>query len=99
MWSPDGTRITFGSDREGGNKLNIFAMNADGSQQEQLTHFEAPDEAGDTNWSSDGKKIAFEFDIDGMKQSNPNAYAEVWTMNPDGSGEHNRQRGTTDEHR
>jgi TolB protein len=87
VWSPGGNRITFGSDREGGNKLNIFAMNADGSQLEQLTHFDPPYEAGDTNWSSDGKKIAFEWDINGMKQSDPNAYAEVWTMNPDGSGE------------
>jgi Tol biopolymer transport system component len=87
VWSPDGTRISFGSDREGGNRLNIFLMNADGSQQRQLTHFDVPYEAGDTNWSSDGKKITFEYDIDGMKQSNPNAYAEVWTMNPDGSGE------------
>jgi Tol biopolymer transport system component len=87
VWSPDGTRITFGSDREGGNKLNIFAMNRDGSQQEQLTHFDVPFEAGDTNWSSDGKKITFEYDVDGMKQSDPNAYAEVWTMNPDGNDE------------
>jgi TolB protein len=87
VWSPDGTRITFGSDREGGNKLNIFKMNADGSRQEQLTHFDVPYESGDTNWSSDGEKIAFEYDINGMKQSDPSAYAEVWTMNPDGSGE------------
>jgi TolB protein len=87
VWSPNGARITFGSDREGGNKLNIFAMNADGSQLEQLTHFDPPYEAGDTNWSSDGKKIAFEWDINGMKQSDPNAYAEVWTMNPDGTEE------------
>jgi TolB protein len=87
VWSPDGTRITFGSDREGGNKVNIFAMNPDGSQVQQLTHFDVPYEAGDTNWSRDGKKIAFEHDINGMKQSNPNAYAEVWTMNADGSGE------------
>ena len=85
-WSPDGTRISFGSDREGGNKLNIFAMNADGSHLQQLTHFDAPYEAGDTNWSSDGKKIVFQYDIGGMKQSDPNAYAEVWTMNADGSG-------------
>jgi Tol biopolymer transport system component len=87
VWSPGGTRITFGSDREGGNKLNVFTMHADGSQQEQLTNFGVPYEAGDTNWSSDGKKIAFEWDIDGMKQSNPNAYAVVWTMNSDGSGQ------------
>ncbi len=87
VWSPNGKRITFGSDREGDGKLNIFAMNADGSGQAQLTHFRVPDEAGDTNWSSDGTSIAFEFDIGGMKQSNPKAFAEVWTMNADGSDE------------
>jgi Tol biopolymer transport system component len=87
VWSPDGARISFGSDREGGNRLNIFLMNADGSRQEQLTHVGVPFETGDTNWSGDGQKIAFEYDINGMKQSDPNAYAEVWTMNPDGSGE------------
>jgi hypothetical protein len=32
------------------------------------------------------QKIAFEWDINGMKQSNPNAYAEVWIMK-DGGGE------------
>jgi Tol biopolymer transport system component len=87
VWSPDGTRISFGSDREGGGLLNIFLMNADGTGTVQLTHFNVPDEAGDTNWSSDGRKITFEYDIDGMKQSNPTAYAEVWTMNADGSGQ------------
>jgi Tol biopolymer transport system component len=91
VWSPDGSRITFGSDREGGNKLNIFVMNADGTGALQLTHFDVPYEAGDTNWSSDGKKIAFEYDASGMKQSDPNAYAEVWTMDADGSGETSSQ--------
>jgi len=85
VWSPDGSRISFGSDREGRGQVNVFAMNADGSRQVQLTHFGVPYEAGDTNWSSDGKKIAFERDINGMQQSNPTAYAEVWTMNADGS--------------
>lgn len=89
VWSPDGTIITFGSDREGGGKLNIFSMNADGGNVVQLTHFLAPYEAGDTNWSSDGKKIAFELDINGDKQSNPAAFAQVWTMNPDGSDQTN----------
>ena len=85
VWSPDGSRITFGSSREGGNSVNIFSMNADGSHVTQLTHFAPPIEAGDTNWSSDGKQIAFEYDINGMRQSDPNAHAEVWTMNADGS--------------
>ena len=85
VWSPDGMRITFGSDREGGGKLNVFLMNADGGQQTQLTHFDVPDEAGDTSWSGDGRKIAFEYDVDGMQQSSPTAFAQVWTMNSDGS--------------
>lgn len=84
-WSPDGSRISFGSDREGNDRVNIFSMNADGTGLTQLTHFVAPFEAGDTSWSSDGTKIAFEFDIGGKKQSDPEAYAQVWTMNADGS--------------
>ena len=38
VWSPDGSRISFGSDREGGGKLNIFTMKADADVQ-QITHF------------------------------------------------------------
>ncbi len=85
VWSPDGSQISFGSDREGNGKLNIFVMNADGSNVQQLTHFLVPVESGDTHWSPDGKKIAFEYDINGHLQSDPNAYAEVWIMNADGS--------------
>lgn len=85
VWSPDGKQISFGSDMEGNNKLNIFVMNADGTNMRQLTHFDVPYESGDTNWSSDGTEIIFEWDVNGKKQSDPNAYAEVWTMNADGS--------------
>ncbi len=84
-WSPDGTKISFGSDREGNNKLNIYTMNAGGSNVFQITHLNVPYESGDTSWSSDGTKIAFEWDISGNKQSDPNAYAEVWTVGADGS--------------
>ena len=84
VWSPDGSLISFGSDREGGDKVNIFIMRADGSEVTQLTHFDASYEAGDTSWSRDGKQIAFEYDINGKKQSDPNAFAEIWTMNADG---------------
>jgi len=85
-WSPDGTKISFGSDRNGGN-VNIFVMNADGSNVQQLTTFTEPQESGDTDWSLDGTKLAFEWDIGGDRQSNPDAYAEVWTMNSDGTNQ------------
>jgi TolB protein len=86
-WSPDGKQISFGSDRERNGKLNIFIMNADGSNTRQLTQFNMPYESGDTNWSADGTKIIFEYDIDGKLQSDPDAYAEVWTINADGTNQ------------
>ena len=54
-WSPDGAEIMFSSDRSGG--LNLWVMNADGSDPKALT------DAGekDTNsgaWSQDGEWIA-----------------------------------------
>jgi len=85
-WSPDGTRISFGSDREGDGRLNIFTMKPDGSDVRQITHFAPPREAGDTSWSPDGKTIAFEMDIGGKGQSDPNVPAEVWLVPSDGSG-------------
>jgi TolB protein len=85
VWSPDGRYISFGSNREGNGKLNIFIMHRDGSQVTQLTHFQVPIESGDTNWSSDEKKITFEYDLNGHLQSDPDAFAEVWIMNVDGS--------------
>lgn len=37
VWSPDGTRIAFVSNRDGGN-IEIYVMNADGSEQRRVTH-------------------------------------------------------------
>jgi Tol biopolymer transport system component len=36
-WSPDGTKIVFHSNRDGGNNYNIYVMNADGTNQTRLT--------------------------------------------------------------
>lgn len=53
-WSPDGSKIAWESDREGGN-FQIFVMNADGSDVKQLT----TDGGLAPRWSPDGKLIAY----------------------------------------
>jgi Tol biopolymer transport system component len=55
VWSPDGKRIAFCSNRFG--NMDIFVMNADGRGVQRLTD----DEANDTGpiWSPDGTQIAF----------------------------------------
>ena len=84
-WSHDGSKISFGSDREGGGLLNFYTMNPDGSGVAQITHFPLGQESGDTSWSRDDKFIAFEWDVNGKKQSDPDAHAEVWIVGADGS--------------
>jgi dipeptidyl aminopeptidase/acylaminoacyl peptidase len=55
VWSPDGKRIAFLSDRDGTTQLH--ALWVDTREVAQLTHLErAP---GSLQWSPDGKKIAF----------------------------------------
>jgi len=73
VWSPDGTRIAFYSDRS--DNRDIWVMNADGSDQKQLT----TDPADDARpaWSPDGKRLAFDSDRSGKH--------DIWVMNADGS--------------
>ncbi len=74
LWSPDGTRIAFQGYRDG--NIEIFIMNADGSDVRRVTNDPGIDLPG--SWSPDGTKIAFVSNRDGNR--------EVYTTNVDGSG-------------
>lgn len=72
-WSPDGTKIAFGSD-EGG-VPRIYTMSADGSDRKRLTD----GEDFYPSWSPDGQKIAFDRGQEGK--------VGIWVVNADGTGE------------
>ena len=55
-WSPDGTKIAFTSDREGGTSY-VYVMNADGSGAERLSAGASAEH--DPAWSPDGGYVAF----------------------------------------
>ncbi|MEN6478482.1 MAG: hypothetical protein ABFD20_02445 [Anaerolineales bacterium] len=55
VWSPDGKRIAFVSDRDGNRE--VYVMSADGSSQLNLTR--NPAEDWNPCWSPDGQQIAF----------------------------------------
>jgi Tol biopolymer transport system component len=80
VWSPDGQKIAFLSDRDG--NLEVYVMNADGGGQRNLTRNPAADRPA--AWSPDGQKIAFTSDRDGN--------GEIYVMNADGSGQRNLTR-------
>jgi D-alanyl-D-alanine carboxypeptidase len=64
-WSPDGSRIAFGSDRDG--NAEIYVMSADGSNQVNVTN--APSGDFGASWSPDGSQIAFFSDRSGPTRS------------------------------
>lgn len=73
-WSPDGSRIVFQTNRDG--NYEIYVMNADGSNQRNLTNNPATDQF--PAWSLDGQSIVFMTDRDGNR--------EIYRMSQDGSG-------------
>jgi Tol biopolymer transport system component/DNA-binding winged helix-turn-helix (wHTH) protein len=58
QFSPDGTRIAFGSLRSGHGEL--WVSNRDGSQANKLTNFAGSARVGSPAWSADGTRIAFD---------------------------------------
>ena len=74
-WSPDGSKIAFGS---GVLTWEVFVMNADGTGRTNLSNNAAAIDSGPV-WSPDGSKIAFNSDRDGN--------FSIYVMNADGTGQ------------
>jgi hypothetical protein len=74
-WSPEGSKIAFGTNRDGNEEIYVMSA-SDGSGQTNLTADPAADRY--PAWSSDGAKIAF-------RSSRAHSF-DIFLMNPDGSG-------------
>ena len=74
VWSPDGTKIAFTTDRDG--NVEIYIMNADGSSPRNVSMSPAADVS--PAWSPDGAKIAFVSNRDGND--------EIYAVGVDGTG-------------
>ena len=74
-WSPDGKKITFVSQRDGGSE--IYVMNSDGSGQTRLTNDLKQNE--NPAWHPDGTKIAFVSRREGRDL--------IYVMNSDGTNQ------------
>jgi TolB protein len=72
-WSPDGKKLVFASNKDG--NAEIYLMNADGTDQKNLTQNAARD--GSPSFLPDGKKILFTSDRDGN--------GEIYVMDADGN--------------
>jgi len=85
-WSPDGKRIAFSSDRNGGGQT--WVCNADGTGLKQLTFNTEPDAGtGFPVWSPDGTKLAV-FKRDTAFLIDANTGEQLFTLPnpPDGQG-------------
>jgi Tol biopolymer transport system component len=87
LWSPDGTKLLFGSRRDG--NYELYVVNVDGSGLTCLTNT-PQDEAGGV-WSPDGRQIAFESERDTAVGSSSagsgfEPHRQLYIMNANGSG-------------
>jgi Tol biopolymer transport system component len=76
VWSPDGSKIAFLSDRNGDWDLHV--MNADGTGQRRLAGNPGLDRA--PAWSPDGRRLAWE--------SHGSGLPSIWLCDADGTNSH-----------
>jgi len=99
-WSPDGTKILFVSDRPDsdqtdGFQLDLWVMNADGSDVRRVTNTPKRDES-DPAWSPDGRRIVYS-GVGAASASRPDSAigivsshggSQIYVSNGDGSNRH-----------
>ena len=84
-WSPDGKRIAFDSDRDGGRfNREIYVIDADGENLQRLTNNTAGDDDMEPSWSPDGKRIVFSACREGHFENKFAITAEIYVMDADG---------------
>ena len=84
-FSPDGTKLAYGSCRSG--HWEIYVANRDGSNPVQLTSFGGRT-AGSPQWSPDGAQITFDF--------RPNQHAHIFVIDSNGGPPKQLTFGDTD---
>jgi TolB protein len=84
-WSPDGTRIAFASNADGGG-YDVFVMPAHGGPATNLTNLAGGVVDERPSWSPDGARIAF------TSNRVPVDNAEVFVMDADGANPTNLTR-------
>ncbi len=88
VWSPDGNRIAFESDRKGDFvNFDIYVMDADGGNLQKLTNNRAWN--GGPSWSPSGERIAF------WSNKEDKFKADIYVMDADGG---NLQNLTNNRH-
>lgn len=75
LWSPDGTKIIFTSNRSDGKTYHYYIANADGSNVRQLTNLATGTVVYWASWTANGKYIYF----------NEGNSSQVYRVKPDGS--------------
>jgi serine/threonine protein kinase/Tol biopolymer transport system component len=71
VWSPDGSRIAFVSDRDGG-IFNIYQKNVNGTGADDLL-LKTPYNKIVTDWSRDGRTLIYQ-------EENPKTKNDLWTL-------------------